>query len=94
MPKVRHISQDAFKKIMDEFGVEYKGVTKSGEPRLMNMGKEFTTSRKTDKGYKAESIKKIIDIIKLEKSANEGISPGEAYDILIKKARQIIGADF
>jgi len=94
MPKAKHISEDTFKKIIEEIGIAYKGTTKSGEPRLTYRGKEFTISRKTDEGYKADSIKKIIDSIKLEKSREEGKSPGEVYHELVQKVREIIGGDF
>ncbi len=94
MKKIKH---EIFLKILEEIGAEYKGLTKSNEPIVEYKGKIITIGRKkkfNGEGYKDEAIKKIIQFVALEKSKEEGKSPGEIQHMLQQKIKQIVGYDF
>lgn len=93
------ISEEKFKEVLQELGINYKGLTKSGEPRLEYKNMEFTIGRKeklgeNEKGYKIDSIRKIIEKISIEESKEKKISPGQARHELYQKLKKILGGDF
>ena len=96
---MRYISEELFRKILEKLDVEYRGLTKAGEPRLVYNNREFTVGRKGkirggEEGYKVEVIDKIISQIALEKSKEERKSPGEIIHRLKQQIKTIVGGDF
>lgn len=87
MPKF--ISEEKFREILEKLEIEYKGLTKSGEPILDYKGFQFTIARKSKKGYKIDVIKKILNKLSLEKAKEKNQSPGEVYHELEKKLKEI-----
>jgi len=94
---MKKIDHDVFLKILKEIGAVYGGLTKSNEPIIEYNGRKITIGRKkkfNGEGYKEESIKKIIEIIAIEKSKQENKTPKQAYHELKEKVKRIIGYDF
>jgi hypothetical protein len=96
---MRYISEEQFKKILEKLNVEYRGITKSGEPRLAYNGREFFVGRKEkirggEEGYKIDVANKIIHHVALERSKKEKKTPGEISHLLRQELKEIIGADF
>jgi len=91
MPKF--ISEEKFKEILNVLGIEYAGLTKSGEPRLKYNGKEFTIGRKkkfgNEEGYKLETITNLLKKISLEEARKRETSPGVVFHELKEKLRSI-----
>jgi hypothetical protein len=94
---MKKVSQEVFLKILEVIGARYEGVTKANEPIVSYNGRKITIGRKKrfdGEGYKEEAIKKILEVIAVEKSKKEKKTPKQIYHELKERVKEIVGYDF